>query len=112
MRKVGGRVSFGGRVAFCAQTAWIQNATLVSTTFCITTRFLMLFFRGRILPLDNHSKRIGYAMDYLIKSHSTSQVSQYWKAVEDASLVPDLQVLADGDLTEVRMVTFWDAQKK
>ena len=60
MRKVGGRVSFGGRVAFCAQTAWIQNATLVSTTFCITTRFLMLFFRGRILPLDNHSKSIGH----------------------------------------------------
>lgn len=26
---------------------------------------------------------------------------QYWKAVENASLLPDLQVLADGDLTEI-----------
>nr|CAD98883.1 ABC protein [Phanerodontia chrysosporium] len=26
---------------------------------------------------------------------------RYWKAVEDASLIPDLQVLADGDLTEI-----------
>ncbi|EKM58258.1 uncharacterized protein PHACADRAFT_171522 [Phanerochaete carnosa HHB-10118-sp] len=26
---------------------------------------------------------------------------KYWKAVEDASLLPDLQVLADGDLTEI-----------
>ena len=27
--------------------------------------------------------------------------AQYWKAVEQASLLPDLQLLADGDLTEV-----------
>lgn len=26
---------------------------------------------------------------------------QYWKAIENASLLPDLQVLADGDLTEI-----------
>ncbi|KAI0784237.1 ABC protein [Abortiporus biennis] len=26
---------------------------------------------------------------------------RYWKAIEDASLIPDLQVLADGDLTEI-----------
>ena len=32
----------------------------------------------------------------------TPLLLQYWKAVENASLLPDLQVLADGDLTEVR----------
>lgn len=26
---------------------------------------------------------------------------RYWRAIEDASLLPDLQLLADGDLTEV-----------
>ena len=32
--------------------------------------------------------------------------AKYWKAVENASLLPDLQVLADGDLTEVKMQQF------
>ncbi len=27
---------------------------------------------------------------------------RYWEAIENASLLPDLQVLPDGDLTEVR----------
>lgn len=28
-------------------------------------------------------------------------IAKYWRAVGNASLLPDLQVLADGDLTEV-----------
>ena len=41
-----------------------------------------------------------------------TQLLQYWKAVENACLIPDLQVLADGDLTEVRRIcfTFWDLE--
>jgi hypothetical protein len=27
---------------------------------------------------------------------------KYWRVMEDACLLPDLQLLADGDLTEVR----------
>jgi hypothetical protein len=27
---------------------------------------------------------------------------RYWRVIEDSCLLPDLQLLADGDLTEVR----------
>ncbi|KAI0806352.1 ABC protein [Irpex lacteus] len=42
--------------------------------------------------------RISCSASYSMRK---GQECQYWKAVEDASLVTDLQVLADGDLTEI-----------
>jgi hypothetical protein len=33
----------------------------------------------------------------------TFDEERYWKVIEDACLLPDLQLLADGDLTEVRL---------
>lgn len=31
---------------------------------------------------------------------------RYWTAVRDASLIPDLELLPDGDLTEVRFILY------
>lgn len=106
MRKVKGEVSIGGRVAYCPQTAWIQNATLVS---CLRLYWLVDVLnatRGRTLRLANHLRKPRYVVCVFRFLHSGLTFVQYWGVVESSSLLPDLQVLADGDLTEVGRVKF------
>lgn len=88
MRRVSGTVSFGGRVAYCPQTAWIQNASVVSIEFTI-----YLLFLPHNLKRDN----ILFGQPY--------DEEKYWHVIEQASLVHDLELLADGDLTEVGILS-------
>lgn len=90
----------GGSVAYCPQTAWIQNATLVSNSMVLrTTLFLYYPQRENITfgqPFEEDKVIIA-----LIHMFVKLTIAKYWRAVGNASLLPDLQVLADGDLTEV-----------
>ncbi|KZP31699.1 ABC protein [Athelia psychrophila] len=76
MRRDAGRVSFGGRVSYCPQSAWIQNATLASRIGPFGIRNNIIFGQ----PFDE---------------------DRYWEAVDNASLLPDLDALPDGDATEI-----------
>ena len=42
-----------------------------------------------------------YVADDDDSMNNRTDIDKYWKTIEQASLIPDLQVLADGDLTEV-----------
>ena len=85
MRKVSGHVSFGGRVGYCPQTAWIQNATLVS-----------------IASLSENQKKNNLLLQRdNITFGRPFEEDRYWHIIETTCLLPDLQLLPDGDLTEV-----------
>ena len=86
MRKVSGNVTFGGRVAYCSQTAWIQNATLVC-------QFHQNLYFVIYDPYQRDNILFGQEFDK----------ERYWQVVEYCSLLPDLELLADGDLTEVSL---------
>jgi ATP-binding cassette subfamily C (CFTR/MRP) protein 1 len=89
MRKVKGSVTFGGRVAYCSQTAWIQNATLVFVILQSTMRFIS----------DKYKREnILFGQEF--------NEEKYWRVIEQASLLQDLELLPDGDLTEVLPQTF------
>jgi ABC-type multidrug transport system fused ATPase/permease subunit len=85
MRKVHGQVAFGGTVGYCPQTAWIQNTTLVGSLYLAFEKFHQL--------TGSQRENITFGHDF--------DEDRYWRAVKDASLLPDLLVLPDGDLTEV-----------
>ena len=85
MRILQGKVIFGGKIGYCPQTAWIQNATLVS-----------LYNRYRM----NCCEQFAFKRDNVLFGQPFDE-DRYWAAIEKASLIPDLQVLPDGDLTEV-----------
>ena len=84
MRILQGKVTFGGKIGYCPQTAWIQNATLVS----IYNRYCM-----------NCCEQFAFKRDNVLFGQPFDE-DRYWAAIEKASLIPDLQVLPDGDLTE------------
>lgn len=73
-----------GDIAYCAQTPWIQNMTL---------RDNVLFgqeFHGVVSKLD------------LVSTDQCSQkVRLYCEALYNAALLPDLEILPMGDLTEI-----------
>jgi len=84
MRKVTGSVTFGGRVAYCSQTAWIQNVSLVFPILSSTMRFIS----------DKYQREnILFGQEF--------NEEKYWRVIEQASLLQDLELLPDGDLTEV-----------
>jgi hypothetical protein len=75
-----GVVEIGGQLAYCQQTGrWRNNPTELTSSAWIqntTLRENVLFGR----EWNEH---------------------RYWKSIQDASLLPDLEILPDGDLTEV-----------
>lgn len=75
-----GVVEIGGQLAYCQQTGrWRTNPTELTSSAWIqntTLRENVLFGR----EWNEH---------------------RYWKSIQDASLLPDLEILPDGDLTEV-----------
>ncbi|KAG1747129.1 ABC protein [Suillus paluster] len=95
MRKVSGHVSFGGRVGYCPQTAWIQNATLVS---CVALKkFIHLTFYSSVI------------ISFLV---ALSRKIDIGAVLETACLLPDIQLLPDGDLTEKRAINLSGGQKQ
>ena len=89
MRKVTGSVTFGGRVAYCSQIPWIQNATLV---------FVILRSITRLISDKYQRENILFGQEF--------NEEKYWRVTEQASLLQDLELLPDGDLTEVLPQTF------
>jgi ATP-binding cassette subfamily C (CFTR/MRP) protein 1 len=79
MNTVSGSVHFGGRLAYCQQNGKIMAIDFANGAAWIqnaTLRDNVLFGQ----PWDEH---------------------RYWQAILNASLVSDLEILPDGDLTEV-----------
>ena len=63
-------------------------------------RDLTVTFSERMCSSDNLTTKTR-SVNNASHVYSLADISQYWRAVEQASLIPDLQVLPDGDLTEV-----------
>lgn len=83
MRKTAGSVTFGGTLSYCPQTAWIQ---VNISTFPLLTIL--------IVPQNTTIREnicFGRPFDE----------DRYWKAVEVSCLNQDLDMLPNGDLTEV-----------
>lgn len=87
MRKTDGKVRFGGRLAYCAQVPWIQNATLVSMPSTWSEAFHLI--RAPKIQRDN----VIFGREF--------EEEKYWRIITDSCLFTDLQILPDGDLTEV-----------
>lgn len=80
-----GTVEFGGKIAYCQQNGGFQIFTSArrSGTNGISAWIQNATLRDNVLfgrEWDEH---------------------RYWKSLQDASLLPDLEILPDGDLTEV-----------
>jgi ATP-binding cassette subfamily C (CFTR/MRP) protein 1 len=77
MNTVSGSVRFGGRLAYCQQNGMSSMSELTAAWIQnATLRDNVMFGQ----PWDEH---------------------RYWQAILNASLVSDLEILPDGDLTEV-----------
>ena len=84
MRRTEGKVTFSGSTALCAQTPWIQNATIRE----VRCHFMI---RGSS-PVDTiQNVLFGQRWDE----------ERYWAAVRDSCLEADLEMLEDGDGTEI-----------
>ena len=84
MRKTEGSVRFGGSLAYCSQSAWIQVS------------FPPGFFKvhsSKVLQNATIRENICFGRPF--------ESERYWKAVHDACLEADLDVLPNGDMTEV-----------
>ncbi|KAJ6521987.1 hypothetical protein B0H19DRAFT_1086291 [Mycena capillaripes] len=71
MWRIGGELSFGGGVAYCTQTACMRG------------------FTDAFLQREN------------VLFGKPFESDRYWRIMEAACLLPDLQLLPDGDLTEI-----------
>ena len=100
MRKAKGSVRFGGSLAYCAQSAWIQVSF---PTRIIDIQWDNFFFLQNATIREN----ICFGRPF--------EAERYWKAVHDACLEADLDVLPNGDMTEVGervrrgSIFFWSA---
>ena len=86
MRKTKGSVRFGGSLAYCSQSAWIQVSF---PTRIIDIQWDNFFFLQNATIREN----ICFGRPF--------EAERYWKAVHDACLEADLDVLPNGDMTEV-----------
>ncbi|KAF9516365.1 hypothetical protein BS47DRAFT_1371770 [Hydnum rufescens UP504] len=85
MRMARGEMKLGGSLAYCAQTPWIQNASLVCSSepaYVIQPRFVSVI-----------------AIKCAIRREFDEW--RYWQVLSDASLKADLEILPDGDFTEI-----------
>ena len=84
MRKTEGSVRFGGSLAYCSQSAWIQVG---------------------VPPVSIEVHRLNFLQNATIRENicfgRPFEAERYWKAVHDACLEADLDVLSNGDMTEV-----------
>ncbi len=87
MNTTSGSVEFGGRLAYCQHNGMSAPVLLISK----------LAFDSSCLVawIQNATLRENILFGQLWDEH------RYWQAVKDASLVTDLEILPDGDLTEV-----------
>ena len=85
MRKTAGKVEFGGSVSYCAQNAWIQVGSLIINSCSLIT---------------DGTKQNATIRDNICFGRPFDE-ERYWKAVRDACLEPDLEMLPNHDLTEV-----------
>ena len=83
MNVVSGSVQFGGKISYCQQNGKWHPAT--------PTRVLT----WRSAWIQNATLRENVLFGQAWDEH------RYWTAIKDASLIPDLEILPDGDLTEV-----------
>ena len=86
MRKADGSIVFAGSVGYCPQSAWIQVRS--------TLRYG--FLNERKSPLVQNAtirENICFGRPF--------EEDRYWKAITDSCLHPDLEVLPNGDMTEV-----------
>lgn len=81
MRRTGGKVTFSGSTSLCSQTPWIQNATI-----------------REVRPL-HHSSLVSDVQNILFGQRWDED--RYWAAVRDSCLEADLELLEDGDGTEI-----------
>jgi ABC-type multidrug transport system fused ATPase/permease subunit len=87
MRKTKGSVRFGGSLAYCAQSAWIQVSS--QPELSKFNGIILFFFLQNATIREN----ICFGRPF--------EAKRYWKAVHDACLEADLDVLPNGDMTEV-----------
>jgi len=85
MRKTAGKVEFGGSVGYCAQNAWIQVGSLIISPWSLIT---------------DGTKQNTTIRENICFGRPFDE-ERYWKAVRDACLEPDLEMLPNHDLTEV-----------
>lgn len=84
MRLLGGSVTFGGKIAYCQQNG--------ESSSCRTIREAKQSYPAWI---QNATVR-----DNILFGQPWN-MDRYWKVIEDACLLRDLEILPDGDLTEV-----------
>ena len=85
MCMTGGSDRFGGSLAYCSRSAWIQVS------------FPTLSYRSSQVEISLQNATIRENICF----GRPFEAEYYWKAVHDACLEADLDVLPDGDMTEV-----------
>jgi ABC-type multidrug transport system fused ATPase/permease subunit len=87
MKRTSGTGGIGGTVSFCPQSPWIQNATGLSPLSDSARAFTNLC----LIPSVRDNVLFGLPYDE----------AKYWDAVRVAALERDLEILPDGDFTEI-----------